>query len=75
MWGFVGKIGTTDTGTDNDTENSVTTGTDNRYFDNPVLVLVIGTFEMATTGTGNRYSNRVLTKGLWKCVCDAKNFI
>ena len=64
MWRFVGKIGSTDTGTDNDTENSVTTGTDNRYFDNPVLVLVIGTFEMATTGTGNRYSNRVLTKGL-----------
>ena len=54
----------TDTGTDNDTENSVTTGTDNRYFDNPVLVLVFGTFEIATTGTGNRYSNRVLTKGL-----------
>ena len=40
MWGFVGKIGSTDTGTDNDTENSVTAGTDNRY------------------------SNRVLTKGL-----------
>ena len=54
----------TDTGTDTGTENSVNTGTDTRYFDNSVLILIIGTFEITSTGTGNRYSSRVLTKGL-----------
>ena len=54
----------TDNGTDTGTENSVNTGTDTRYFDNSVLILIIGTFEITSTGTGNRYSIRVLTKGL-----------
>ena len=59
----------TDNGTDTGTENSVNTGTDTRYFDNSILILIIGTFEITSTGTGNRYSSRVLTKGLLNTVC------
>ena len=35
-----------------------------------LLVLVIGSFEIIGTGTGNRYSSRVLTKGMILPICN-----